>query len=324
MKNDKCPMINERGYALIAMVFVLVSFISVVFLVSYPLIKEARDDTAFYIMDRKDYRFRKALFGEVVDQSGTKLAHLGGFFGDYDECGSYGAKEYKHHHTKVTARLFGIMIPENRSVIKIPGDYRYHEHNFWVGYRGKRYLHILPTDDWNYGAAYQKQKGKYSKEATYKPYYQPYAKISMGGACGGYPAYKNYAKGTGFQFGGYVDTYIEVKDYSEKKDTHELRLVLVGSVNSSCFMYFEKFCKYAANNYVLYRFRQYTQSGAASMCQSSGQKKLMIQVREDPGDPWITKDTKLLCLPSKIVFQNDGIFSIKKREVLTFRVGFYG
>ena len=45
-------MINEKGFALVAMAFILVSFISVVFLVCYSLIKEAREDTDFYIIDR--------------------------------------------------------------------------------------------------------------------------------------------------------------------------------------------------------------------------------------------------------------------------------
>ena len=74
-------MINDQGFALITMVFFLVSFLSVVLLASYALVKEAREATGSYIIDRNDYRFRKALFGEVVDQCGTKLAHSGGHYG---------------------------------------------------------------------------------------------------------------------------------------------------------------------------------------------------------------------------------------------------
>lgn len=313
MINDQCPMINERGYALIAMVFVLVSFISVVFLVSYPLIKEARDDTAIYIIDRKDYRWRKAWFGEAVDQSGTKLAHSGGLLGgDVGGGWSWGGPRSHSHGTKVVARVYAHMISKSRGEVLVPHEYRYKD-TLWGGYWGKRYLHILPSDDWNYDVIYS--TGRLKRGGYYAPYRQPYAGIGTGAACAGVPHYGNKAKGTEFWYQGYETIYLEVKDYSKEKDSHELRLVLIGSDNSSIYMYPQESesDEYCSNDYVLYMFWI---DGNKYVSVGPGQKKLMIQVRQNGADNWITMDTKFLCVPTHVL----GV----GKEILTFRVDFYG
>ena len=137
----------------------------------------------------------------------------------------------------------------------------------------------------------------------------------------GVPSYTNHAKGTTFMYQGYGTIYLEVKDYSKERKSHELRPVLIGSSNSSCYMYHIKSesNKYCSNDYVLYTFWL---NSCGAVRAGPGQKKLMIQVSED-GDNWITMDTKLLCVPIRITLDT-GDFGLANREILTFRVDFYG
>lgn len=348
MTNDKCPMINERGYALIAMVFILVSFISVVFLVSYPLIKEARDETGSYIADRNDYRFRKALFGEMVDQCCTKLAHCGGFFSDYTWSGAFDTGKRYHHH-KVIARIFGVMGRTGTATIeiKIPENYKYKD-TFWQGYQGKRYLHILPSDKWDYNTYYDvimMPNGMYKENTPYNPFFQPYARIFIDNVCGGTASLQNSARMelgscTGYDYKGGGSRHIGVKDYSRNKNNpgHKLRLVSIGSINKSHHsssyeqetIYFE--CEKDATNpdYVLYRCNQCGVDWLSRNTAHSGQKKLMIQVSED-GGPWVTMDTRLLVYPPDISFDDripssDGnsTYRLKKGLYTGVSVNFYG
>lgn len=331
MTNDKCKMINDKGYALISMTFILVSFLSVVLLVCYPLFKEAKEASASYIIDRNDYRFRKAMFGEVVDQCGTKLVHQGGHYSDYDDGGRFGTKLY-YYHARVTARLFGTLGYVDKDLgleeMEVPKDYKYTADTFWAGYWGKRFLHILPSDKWDYTTLYEKL-GNYQYN-LYTPYRQPYASIFTASVCGGIIGYKNFAKGcledyTNFKYCTYETVFVKVKDYSEKKTQHELRLITIGSGNyyekeGEQNIFFERVDKDTQSaDYVLYEFEQIRSGKSSKTAQDSGQKKLIIQVKEDASDSWITMDTILLVCPPcyKCSTGSTG-------TRLTFMVNFYG
>ena len=308
-------MINESGYVLITMTFVMVSFLSIVFLLFYPLAREARKDSGFYIIDRNDYRYRKALFGEVVDQCGTKLAHCGSLYGDYPYPGEGGTQQYLYH-TRVRARIFGTLGAPNR--LEIPREYQFTEDHFWSGYRGKGYLNLLPSDKWGYDTLYG---------GVYDPFLQPYAAIYMKAICGGGAwgfSYGNYAKNAvikgkcsscTFMAPGRV--IVELKDYSENRNSHELRLVLTGSNNASANMFFESESGYPEDypDYRLYAFKQYLGGNYGTrLAADAGQKKLIVQVRKNPDDPWITRDTGLISLPTG---ESSAVRPI-------FRVNFYG
>ena len=322
MINENCPMTNERGYALITMTFIMVTFLSVVLLVSYPLVKEARDQTASYIVDRNDYRFRKALFGEAVDQCGTKLAHQGGHYSDYPDSGGFGTKRY-YYQTRVTARVFGTLGYPNR--VEVPEDYEYMANTFWAGYWGKRYLHILPGDKWDYVTLYS-DLGNISFD-LYAPFRQPYASVFIASICGGIATYNNFAKGklesySSFEYFRYGNVSVEVKDYSKNATYHELRLITVGASNyyfskADQNIFFERVeGPTHFSDYLFYEFKQLRCGGSSSTtAQNSGQKKLTIQVKVDGSDSWTTMDTKVIVLPVNV-----GNGSGR----LIYRVNFYG
>lgn len=320
MSNDKCPMINDSGYALIAMVFILVSFLSVVLLACYPLVKEARDDSDSYIADRNDYRFRKAMFGEMVDQCGTKLAHTGGFYSDYDWGGSFSADGY-HQHRLFIARIFGVTKRHGGegTILEAPKSYRYER--FWLGYWGKRYLQILPGDKWDYTTYYEPGSfssfsGEDYNKIRYHPYWQPYLRIIMAHKCTIVGSVGNRARSTNYSYSGGGGAKFIVKDYSENRTGHELRLVSVGAINEADSMYFHlDEARSYYPDYVLYRFYQSDVPTSPANTAHCGQKNLMIQIRED-GGLWITMDTKLLIHPPNITSNGLGEW--------IFRVNFYG
>ena len=325
-------MRDEKGWALLAMAFIIVSFFSLLLLAVYPLMRAEKDDAAFYIIDRNDYRWRKALCGEAVDQSGVKLTHLGGLWSEYDN--SFGwtttAPPVKNWTKVVTRRVFGNRLygsttKKKPATTMIPNSYKYGPDTIWRGYRGKRYLHILPTDDWNYGTWERPRRGKFLPD--YHPYKQAYAACSLGGtACGGGGASSsNGCKGTSFKCLTASGIYIEVRDYSEERSNQELSLYSMASCRNSTF---KKTGRYTnVSDYVLYTFQSSSDYKGSERVARSDQKVIMVKVREkDSSDPWVIKDTKVICCPMKTNFSTDRNSSLWmcQRSILTFRINFYG
>ena len=300
---------QDHGYVLISMLFIMVSFLSVVFLLFCPLIKEKREDSGFYIIDRNDYRFRKALFGEAVDQCATKLAHCGGFYSDYDDAGRTGSagqgKSSYMYQSMVIARTFGTLGWD--AEVEIPKEYHFTGDHFWTGYWGKRYLHILPADKWDYDTFYEDLPGP-TTAIGHDPFNrQPYAGTYLSSLCGASQntmAYKNFAKKTFFGFTVAEEVIIQVKDYSEGRIDHQLRLVTIGSKNhpGGIFpgnMFFETLTFSNGHGYILYTFRQDRTQGGGTAAEGTGQKKLIIQIKNSD-DSWITRDTRLISLPPDV------------------------
>jgi hypothetical protein len=323
-------MIDDKGFALVTMVFFLVSLLSAALLACYPLVKEAREDTGPYIIDRNDYRFRRALLGEAVDQCGTKLAHSGGHYGDYGDTGNSGTAGYIYHN-RVTARVFGTLgkphgtADDSGNQVEVPEDYAFTAEAFWSGYWGKRYLHLLPSDQWDYHTIYP----IWGSGVMYDPFFQTYAAIYISAICGGGLPYKNYAKGTlgtSYAFTSispHGDAVIEVKDYSEKRTQHELRVITLGSgncsstVNENIFLKEEERTPFS--DHILYRFEQPSEERGRSWkyyftAENSGQAKLLIQVRGNGSDAWLTMDTRLLVFPP----------CCGESGILRYQVNFYG
>ncbi|MGD8388450.1 MAG: hypothetical protein PVG49_14995 [Desulfobacteraceae bacterium] len=299
---------GQDGFALVTMAFFLVLLLSAALLASYPLVDEAKKDTTTHIIDRNDYRFRKALFGEAADQCGTKLVHSGGHYGDYLDTGNSGTKGYVYHG-RVTARVFGTLGVATDlgggNQVEVPEPYAYTADAFWSGYWGKRYLHPLPSDPWDYHSIFSIWG---SKGTMYNPFFHSYAAIYMPAICGGTLPYRNFAKGvrgTSFVFSSIAPhghAVIEVKDYSEDRTRHELRLITLGSgkfnttTNENIFFREEQRTPFA--DHMFYRFEQPDRSGEYNYtAENSGQAKLLIQVRDSIGGPWKTMDTRPLVFP---------------------------
>ena len=122
---------------------------------------------------------------------------------------------------------------------------------------------------------------------------------------------------------------VKVKDYSENKTQHELRLITIGSGNYYNVdkrgkvtenIFFKRVNKDTQSaDYILYEFEQLRSSKSSKTAENSGQKKLIIQVMEEGSDSWLTMDTNLLvCPPSYKCSTGD------TGTKLTFIVNFYG
>ena len=318
MTNDKCPIINDSGYALITMTFILVSFLSVVFMVSYPLLYEARDETRFYINDRNWYRWKKAWFGEMLDQSGAKLAHCGGYFSDRgDELDTGGPKAKRFYPRLHGRRLFQDVLTGKYID---PGDYKYWGVFWTAGYRGKQYVDRLPSDNWDYD--------------TDLPYKDGLGKDFKGffSGCGNQPKlYNPSARGgnIGF-FPGLVKVVIELKDYSSGREDHkyDLKLALIGPCEdgariTATTFFDDHLIDNSNTNYVLHTFTQ-GQVELEDFHKRVGQKKLIVQVKQ-PAGIWSTMDTKILSFPPSISLRFIyGEYEDYHRKIPIYKVNYYG
>lgn len=295
----KMKMKSERGYALVVMVFIVTAFLSVVFLLCCPVVKEAREDADSYIIDRNDYRYRKAMFGMSVDQCGSKLPRSGGYYDDNIFPGKTGTKGYMHH-TLPVARVTGTMgsaaIGGYRP--RIPMEYEFPStYAFWRGFWGKRYLKVLPSDKWDYYTLYYDLEGPGWYDTGYDPFAHMYVRITMNAICGGITKCKNKIKKTYCAWEPCGGGIVKLKDYSEERMVHKLRLVIIGAVNNPGSVFSETSKKEYTEDYVYYEFIVSGGSFIRNLARHIGQKKLLIQAKEDPanpGSPWITMDTKLL------------------------------
>ena len=318
MINNKCTMINDKGYVLISMTFIVVSFLSVLFLVSYPLVEEGKHGSTQYIIDRNDYRWRKAVFGNVVDQSGVKLTRCGGYVSDCKGLETVGGPVGSVGHNVISARLYAPNVASGRSTtakkgILIPSAYKFSGKAVWEGYWGKRYIHVLPSDDWQYYVYVP------TKNWPYHPFYLMngmYATPRMFNVCAGHCSCANGAKGTGFRVRHYKRK-LEVKDYTPQNG-HELRFVLAGYYDKILIEYDDS--KTCSIDYCLYTVDFGPQGEIGKYDFNTvgvGEKKLMIQVNDNPADLdslWITKDTRIMIFPINTGAKSNNIY----------RINFYG
>ena len=305
-------MTNERGYALITMTFIMVSFFSAIFMVSYPYIEERKHDSTRYIIERNDYRWRKAVFGNVVDQSGVKLTRCGGYVSDCANLETVGGSVGSIGHNVVSARLYAPNVATGVgggwTGIQVPPVYKFSGNAFWEGYWGKRYIHVLPSDDWHYYACPPLSPW------PYHPFYLvdgTYARFRTFNVCTGEPSCSNSAKGTGFWRIRHYQRELEVKDYSPQNG-HELRFVLAGHTEFHIY----SGSKICSIDYCIYTVAL-GPSGGDTNTAGVGEKKLMIQVNDNPStpdSPWITKDTRIIISPINTGASSNCIY----------RMNFYG
>ena len=306
-------MINEKGYALITVTFIMISFLSVLLLAFYALVEEGKLDSTQYIIERNDYRWRKAVFGGVVDQSGAKLTRCGGYVSDCAGLATVGGTAGSIGHNVISARLYAPNVATGIgggwTGIQVPPVYKFSGKAFWEGYWGKRYIQVLPSDDWHYYACPP------LKPWPYHPFYLvdgTYARPSMFNICTGKCSFSNTAKGPGWRIRHYKKE-LEVKDYSPQNG-HELRFVLAGHTEVRIDYLDSKIC---FSDYCLYTVHLGPIGDVDSNTAGVGEKKIMIQVNDNPShpdSPWITRDTKIMIFPINTGAKSNRIY----------RMNFYG
>ncbi len=336
---------NEKGVAVITTVFIMVSFLSAALLVTYPLNKAVKDHSEDYNNDRYDYRAKKAMFGELTDQCGTKLTHVRSFYGDYPGWGIHagaggggGRASRNYEAWYMSRRCFGF---GTRVGIVVPEDYKFAD-GFWSGYHGKRYVRRLPIDNWGYNPnpapKGEKEEGSYYRPFGRPPYDPNFYNLYIQSACSGGLDYNDYAKQVNFKhlhlnMEIYTKTVVDIRDYRENAktlDTDDLNLASVGALNITGTIYFDLVKRENKQGYVLYRFMQQIPetNSVRKIYSVVGQKKLMILVREN--GRWRVRQTKILAQPVSVYPQrsqqdqtNMGMGNM--REALkTYRINFYG
>lgn len=315
-------MNNEKGYTLVMLALFITLLLSAALAAGYPLFKEVRTDSDSWIMDRNDYRFRKAFLGHGVDQSGTRLIRESGLYSDYFENDQGSKRGGGIQQNKVVARVYGPLGKDagtNKNRVKIPVAYRYLAEGGWSGYRGKGYLHPLPSDQWDYQDRLWRSDHGFRYDSFLQP---PYAYFYMQGGCGSsgteYSIY-NYCKGEpGINYSESAvhcmdAPVITVKDYSG--EDHKLRLITLQSYNVNTNIFFEDPEKFSKDGYTLYRFKAPERnSGHKYTAKNSGQVKVLIQVKKN--GYWQTVDTRILILSPA----GKGGTQVKR----TYRINFYG
>ncbi len=331
-------MNNEKGFAVVTTVFIMVSFLSVALLVSYPLVKAVRNHSANYLAERDDYRMKKALFGEMVDQCGTRLSHTRGLYGDYPGWGIHsgqgggGGKDSRNHEAwPMSRRCLGY---GTRAGIAEPEDYKFAD-GFWSGYHGKRYVRRLPVDEWGYKAYRPFGRPVYVTKEESKEEVARYDDILtnfyLSNACGGGVSYTNYTKRwnavvESFSVMPFRRTLVDVKDYSRNRQAHDLDLTTTGSqtrTRSKFFFSLREGFPQEKNNYTLYRFELYDENHTDlpnHLYSLIGQRKLMILVKEN--GRWTVRDTKVLVNPPNSNF--NGVINYLRTSLKIYRINFYG
>jgi hypothetical protein len=293
--------------------FVMVSFLALALMAFHPLAKEAGKESGYYISDRNFQRHRQALFGAAVDQCPTVLTHCSGVFGDYPEIGGKARAKVRWHRF-IWSRIFGYVRDTksgDRGDIEPPQTYQFSEDHFWSGYRGKRYLYLIPSDHWNGDAYIDDWPDGFT---NYHPFWGPYYQLTFGGVCGNGASGIDYSNAADFaeikdrkinvKLGATDKVSVELKDFSTDRNFHNLRLVLTGSKNGRSSegnndnMYFELASGHPKirMDHRLYLFEQDLGGGSTNLERDTGQKKLMIQVQEYSGAPWVTRDTRVIVL----------------------------
>jgi len=142
MINDKCS-----GFALITVMFMLVTLSSAVFFLAYIPISQKRDIAKEYLINMKGLELKRAVFGRLAEQRGGKFTSCTGL---YSELGSH--HHYAHAGYRYTYRVFSKRMYQGREQID-DLDYRYDSnYGLWAGYRGNSYYHMSPCDESYYSS----------------------------------------------------------------------------------------------------------------------------------------------------------------------------
>lgn len=143
----KGAMINDSGFAIITVIFMLVILTSMVFLCAYLPISQRREVTGEFITDMKSLKIKRAIFGRLADQRGGEYMSCEGL---YSECATKAAKPAGSFKRKIfTIREFSTEMNDygaGRNEYAYPFGYD-RAYGLWGGYRGKSYYYLSPADE---------------------------------------------------------------------------------------------------------------------------------------------------------------------------------
>ncbi|MBE9571324.1 MAG: hypothetical protein IMF11_11895 [Proteobacteria bacterium] len=318
MFNDKCSMINDKGFALITVMFILATLISVVFIAAYPLVSEPRNHTRSFITNEKFHRYKRALLGRLAEQCGGKFISCGGHVSDYPEGGGAATAG------DIQTRLYGKRLFKSSGTgdLGSPSPFQYYnDFGFWSGYRGKRYVYPLPSDDWHddwYSAISDPSNAPQAFLNDYGwSFFLRYGCAQVWNIQSSTPQSMK-TKTLGMWLNAYRYIYIMVKDHS--KENGELRIILV----KGCKQIPDRTAPpFESGDYILHTFKLETASGTGVSCglfDSCGLTKLLIQVNE--GGDWVTKFTKSIVVPPYSACQDPD--HTYRRGAVCITVGCYG
>jgi hypothetical protein len=287
-QNDKCSMINDKcsGFALITVMFMLVTLISVVFLAAYPLVSQPRNDTRQFITDLRTIKVKQAMFGRLANQRGGKFMSCGGYYSDYGVflC-SVGNFEQDPLFTK---RGHKSRVEGHVTYICRPYQY-YKVCGFWGGYRGKRYHYMLPSDDWDESQlAYHDGFGN---------------KYVIKGGCAAAEPFNDFHshRKNWMQFETKLTLYVKLKDYTNTPEDN-FRLVII-RVNNGKTTLIELSHKESerlpSSSYSIHTFYKELPKGNCDRRAKyrMGLGKLVIQTLEN--GIWVTKYTTPIVIPGR-------------------------
>ena len=227
-----CSSRKEKGFALLTVMFMLVSLISLVFLTAYLPIAERKEDSRVAKEAMDIHRYFRGILGRSAEQCGGKFMACGGFVSDIQEGG--GSVTPTTFSRIYGRRLAGKNVSTSAGwAFYYPAPWRYHRGGFWAGWRGKRYMHRLPCDDWDEKRILSKDRSSFH---TKKVFLTGTGKtLSLKTACGSAWIFElldqdGKLKGE-TAFSGGSHHYIIVKDYKKNK-VDEVKVVLFGSTNN--------------------------------------------------------------------------------------------
>jgi hypothetical protein len=140
---------NDRGYALISVVFMVAAMIATAMICAYPLAYECKKQAREVITQSRDLKVKRALLGRLAEQTGGEFGNCGGLFSDV---GSSQASMAGSRHLRMAFTKRGFLTGASSS----GGDWKRASYaepfaydtdkGFWAGYRGKRYYSMGPAD----------------------------------------------------------------------------------------------------------------------------------------------------------------------------------
>lgn len=291
---------NDKGLALITMMFMLLILISAVFLTGYLAVPEQRSDALRFLTKMDVKRFERGVLGRLADQSGGEYMAGGGLLSERGVTGG-AASWHSKQLIPLGRRLYGTFLMLNGWFSPENPDWRYDQCGFWKGYRGKRYVQPFPCDDWD-EERFWGMEGAYSPGERLRVFLTPLGGINFGFQCA-----MDYNLSVGGDYrviiGGHTHNYIRIKDYSPERERHKdhLDIRLLGTNNNHSNP--DDHVIEDKGDYILHTFRfSYTDAFGRSTRLSlfGGQRKVAVQIDGQ------TRFTKSIVIPPYSSFKNRG------------------
>jgi hypothetical protein len=144
----KCSntMADNGGYALIAVMLTVVSLVSVVFAIVYPLTHRSKEQANTLNREISWQRFKHGLLGRQVEQAGGLYGGSPCYLTDMDYVSRSGGGTEDFSSRHVARRYYSYRSSVSDYIDEAPAWI--FQNGFWYGYRGKHYVYPSPSDQW--------------------------------------------------------------------------------------------------------------------------------------------------------------------------------